>query len=61
MVISCFRYPLQEIAMSRKKRRRPVSTEFHAATEAEALFLEQAQAYFRDVQDVANKAPDGIG
>ena len=45
--------------MSRKKRRQPVSTEFHAATEAEALFLEQAQAYFRDVQKVADNAPDG--
>ena len=45
--------------MSRKKQRQNVPTEFHAATEAEALFLEQAQAYFRDVRKVANDAPDG--
>ena len=45
--------------MSRKKQHQNVPTEFHAATEAEALFLEQAQAYFRDVQKVANEAPDG--
>jgi len=45
--------------MKRRPKRQNVPTEFHAATEAEALFLEQAQAYFRDVQDVANRAPDG--
>ena len=45
--------------MSRKKQRQNVPTEFHADSEAEALFLEQAQAYFRDIQKTANDAPDG--
>ena len=44
--------------MSRKKRQN-IPTNFHAETEAEALFLEQAQAYFRDLQKTANNAPDG--
>jgi len=45
--------------MSRKIRHENVPTEFHANTEAEALFLEQAQAYFRDMQNIANNAPYG--
>lgn len=45
--------------MSRKIRHENVPTEFHADSQAEALFLEQAQAYFRDLQNIANNAPDG--
>ena len=45
--------------MKRRPKRQNIPTEFHAASEAEALFLEQAQAYFRDLQNVGNNAPDG--
>jgi len=45
--------------MSRKKRHSNVPTNFQADSEAEALFLEQAQAYFRDIQNTANNAPYG--
>ena len=45
--------------MKRPPKRRDIPTDFHAETEAEALFLEQAQAFFRDLQKAAGNAPNG--
>lgn len=45
--------------MKRPQKRHDIPTDFHAETEGEALFLEQAQAFFRDLQKVASDSPNG--
>ena len=48
-----------EIAMSRKKQRQNVPPIFTPTPKPKPSFSNQAQAYFRDDQKVANNAPDG--
>ena len=45
--------------MSRKIRHHNVPTDFHAESETEALILEQALAFYREIKAVAENAPDG--
>ena len=45
--------------MSRKIRHHNVPADFHAESETEALILEQALAFYREIKTVAENSPDG--
>ena len=45
--------------MSRKIRHHNVPADFHAKSETEALILEQALAFYREIKTVAENSPDG--
>jgi len=45
--------------MRRKIRHHNIPTDFHAASETEALILEQALAFYREIKTVTENAPDG--
>jgi len=54
-----FPFLFTKTAMSRKIRHHNVPTDFHAESETEALILEQALAFYREIKAVAENAPDG--